>query len=330
VNDADSYIGTVAGYVAAYGAPLTIVGLLILMGFRINQEYERGVVYRLGRLKGVKGPGVIWLIPILERMVRLDIRVVTVTLATQETVTRDGVPVQVNAVLWYKIDDPRLAVNAVHDRDVAVVQAAETSLRDSIGQHTLDDLLKNRMLVNAKLMELLSASAKKWGVEIDAVELRDLDIPEQMQRALAREAEAVREAKARQIKAEGEAVASETLVRAARAISQEPAALEIRRLQTLAEIGAEHNSTVVLTIPTEFTALAAKLGKGSEKGGEKASAAGTGGVTHAADESAASPPEGLAKARWDQAVRLIPSCFRIKCVEPDSGFRSDRSKPIRL
>jgi regulator of protease activity HflC (stomatin/prohibitin superfamily) len=262
VNDPASYIRTIAAYAAAYGTPLAIVGLLILMGLRINQEYERGVVYRLGRLKGVKGPGVIWLIPFLERMVRLDIRVVTVTLATQETVTRDGVPVQVNAVLWYKIDDPRLAVNAVHDRDVAVVQAAETSLRDSIGQHALDDLLKNRMQVNAKLMELLSASAKKWGVAVDAVELRDLDIPEQMQRALAREAEAVREAKARLIKAEGEAAAAETLVRAARAISQEPAALEIRRLQTLAEIGAEHNSTVVLTIPTEFTALAAKLGKG--------------------------------------------------------------------
>ena len=118
------------------------------------------------------------------------------------------------------------------------------------------------MQVNAKLMELLSASAKKWGVAVDAVEMRDLDIPEQMQRALAREAEAVREAKARLIKAEGEAAAAETLVRAARAIAQEPAALEIRRLQTLAEIGAEHNSTIVLTIPTEFTALAAKLGKG--------------------------------------------------------------------
>ena len=155
------------------------------------------------------------------------------TLVALPTVTRDGVPVQVNAVLWYKIDDPRLAVNAVHDRDMAVVQAAETSLRDSIGQHTLDDLLKNRMQVNAKLMELLAAPARKWGVEIDAVEMRDLDIPEQMQRALAREAEAVREAKARLIKAEGEAAASETLVRAARAIAQEPAALEIRRAWSL-------------------------------------------------------------------------------------------------
>jgi regulator of protease activity HflC (stomatin/prohibitin superfamily) len=259
MNDAFAYYQKIATFAVAYSTPLIIIAVLFLMGFRINQEYQRGVIYRLGRLKGVKGPGVVWLIPFLERMVRVDLRVVTVTLATQETVTRDGVAVQVNAVLWYKIDDPKLAVNAVFDRDMAVIQAAETSLRDSIGQHALDDLLKNRMQVNAKLMELLAASAKKWGVEIDAVEMRDLDIPEQMQRALAREAEAVREAKARLIKAEGEAAASLTLVQAAKAISQEPAALEIRRLQTLSEIGAEHNSTIVLTIPTEFTALASKI-----------------------------------------------------------------------
>jgi regulator of protease activity HflC (stomatin/prohibitin superfamily) len=262
MNDVAGYLRTGFALAAEYGTVLGVIGVLVALGFRINQEYERGVIYRLGRLKGVKGPGVIWLIPLLERMVRLDIRVVTVTLQTQETVTRDGVPVQVNAVLWYKIDDPRLAVNAVHDRDMAVIQAAETSLRDSIGQHTLDDLLKNRMLVNAKLLELLQKAASKWGIEIDAVEMRDLDIPEQMQRALAREAEAVREAKARQIKAQGEAAAAETLVQAARAISEVPAALEIRRLQTLSEIGAEHNSTIVLTIPTEFTALASKLSKG--------------------------------------------------------------------
>jgi regulator of protease activity HflC (stomatin/prohibitin superfamily) len=260
MNDADTYVRNIVAFGTLYSTPLIILAVLLFMGFRINQEYQRGVIYRLGRLKGVKGPGVVWLIPFLERMVRVDLRVVTVTLQTQETVTRDGVPVQVNAVLWYKIDDPKLAVNAVFDRDLAVIQAAETSLRDSIGQHALDDLLKNRMQVNAKLMELLAGSAKKWGVEIDAVEMRDLDIPEQMQRALAREAEAVREAKARLIKAEGEMAAAATLADAARLISQVPAALEIRRLQTLSEIGAEHNSTIVLTIPTEFTALASKLG----------------------------------------------------------------------
>ena len=253
------YLQTALSFAMAYGWWILIALVILAQGFRINQEYQRGVVYRLGRLKGVKGPGVVWMIPLLERMVRVDIRVVTVTLATQETVTRDGVPVQVNAVLWYKISDPRLAVNAVLDRDKAVLLAAETALRDTLGQSSLDDLLKNRMTINAKLMELLERAAKKWGVEVDAVEMRDLDIPEQMQRALAREAEAVREAKARTIKAEGEASAADTLVKAARAMSTAPAALELRRLQTLTEIGMEHNSTIVVTIPTEITALASKL-----------------------------------------------------------------------
>ena len=253
------YLKTAIEYATLYGWEI-VVGLIIFaQGFRINQEYQRGVVYRLGRLKGVKGPGVVWMIPFIERMVRVDIRVITVTLPTQETVTRDGVPVQVNAVLWYKISDPKLAVNAVLDRDKAVLLAAETALRDTLGQSSLDDLLKNRMSINAKLMELLEKAALKWGVEVDAVEMRDLDIPEQMQRALAREAEAVREAKARIIKAEGEASAADTLVQAARAMSTAPAALELRRLQTLTEIGMEHNSTIVVTIPTEITQLASKL-----------------------------------------------------------------------
>lgn len=242
---------------------IALVAVLVLQGLRINQEYQRGVIYRLGRLKGVKGPGVVWIIPFIERMVRLDIRVNTVTLETQETVTRDGVPVRVNAVLWHKIIEPKAAVNAVRDRDVAVIQAAETSLRDTIGQHSLDDLLKNRMQVNAKLMELLERAATRWGVGVEAVEMRDLDIPEQMQRALAREAEAIREAKARMIKADGEAAASETLARAAGAIAAAPGALELRRLQTLTEIGMEHNSTIVMTIPSEITELAYRFASGA-------------------------------------------------------------------
>ena len=225
----------------------------------VNQEYQRAVVYRLGRLKGVKGPGLYWLVPFFERSVRVDIRTVTVALPTQETVTRDGVAVRVNATLWYKIGDPKLAVNAVVDRYTAVLQAAETSLRDTIGQHELDDLLKDRMRDNGKLMELLERAASKWGIAVDAVEIRDLDIPEQMQRALAREAEAIREARARLIKAQGEQAASNTLVEAALAIGKAPAALELRRLQTLSEIGAEHNSTIVIAMPMELFPLAAKV-----------------------------------------------------------------------
>lgn len=237
---------------------VVFVLVIVAQGLRTNREYERAVVYRLGRLQRLRGPGLFWLVPIIDRSVKVDIRVTTVTLDTQETVSSDGVPVKVNAVLWYKITDANLAVNTVRDPHTAVIQAAETSLRDVIGQHDLGELLKNRMGVNGKLMELLSRAAEKWGVEIDAVEMRDLDIPEQMQRALAREAEATREAKARLIKAEGEASAADTLVKAAREIAAVPTALELRRLQTLTEIGAEHNSTVVIALPMELTALAAK------------------------------------------------------------------------
>ena len=241
---------------------LVLLALAFISGLRINQEYQRGVVYRLGRLKGVKGPGVYWLIPLLERAVRVDIRTITVSLPTQETVTRDGVAVKVNATLWHKIGDPKLAVNAVIDRHTAVLQAAETALRDTIGQHELDDLLKDRMRVNGKLMELLEKAASRWGIVVDAVEIRDLDIPEQMQRALAREAEAIREARARLIKAQGEQAASQTLVQAAEAIARAPAALELRRLQTLSEIGAEHNSTIVIAMPMELLPLASKVAEG--------------------------------------------------------------------
>ena len=228
---------------------LVLLFVTLLRGVGINQEYQRAVIYRLGRLSPTKGPGLFWLIPWADRAVKVDLRIMTVSLPTQETVTKDGVAVKVNATLWHKVVDPVLAVNAVRDRDLAVLQAAETSLRDAIGQHQLDDLLKNRLGVNAKLMDMLARAAAKWGVEIDAVELRDLDIPEQMQRAIAREAEASREAKARVIKAEGERAAAQQLVEAARSIGSTPGALELRRLQTITEVGAEHNSTIVITLP---------------------------------------------------------------------------------
>ena len=232
----------------------------LLKGVGVNQEYQRAVVYRLGRLVAPKGPGLYWLIPYVDRAIKVDLRTMTVSLPTQETITKDGVAVKVNATLWHKVSDPVLAVNAVRDRDNAVLQAAETSLRDAIGQHELDNLLRDRLGVNAKLMDMLSRAAAKWGVEIDAVELRDLDIPEQMQRALAREAEATREAKARIIKAEGELAAAQTLVEAARSIGVTPGALDLRRLQTIAEVGAEHNSTIVIALPDTMAATGAQIG----------------------------------------------------------------------
>ncbi len=252
--------GALFAALGALAIPLVfLIGFFVISGFKINQEWERSVVYFLGRYASTRGPGLYWIIPFLEYAKKIDVRILTVKLETQETLSRDGVAVRVNAVVWYKVVDPGKALNAVVDPYLAVLQASETALRDTIGQHGLDDLLKYRDVVNAKLMELLERSASKWGVHIDAVEMRDLDIPEQMQRALAREAEATREAKARLIKAQGEAAASATLVEAAKMIQSAPAALELRRLQTLSEIGAEHNSTIVLALPMEMTKAAEQL-----------------------------------------------------------------------
>ena len=235
--------------------------ILALRSFRINQEYQRGVMFRLGRLGETKGPGWFWLIPLVDRVVKVDLRVVTSALATQETVTRDGVAVRVNAVLWYRVVDPARVVTTVMYWDSAVIQAAETSLRDAIGQSDLDQLLKDRVAINARLLELLRKTCEQWGVAVDAVEVKDLDIPEQMQRAIGREAEAVREKRARIIKAEGEAVASTMLAQAATTIATAEGALELRRLQTLSEIGAEHNSTIVMMVPTELLMAAKKLAR---------------------------------------------------------------------
>jgi regulator of protease activity HflC (stomatin/prohibitin superfamily) len=239
------------------GVVLLVIALFVIVqGFRINQEWERSVLYFLGRYAGTRGPGLYWIVPFFQYARPVDTRILTVKLDTQETISRDGVSVKVNAVVWYKISDPAKAVNSVADPHASVRQASETTLRDVIGQHDLDSLLKHREQVNSRLMDILSRSAGKWGVGIDSVELRDLDIPESMQRAIAREAEATREAKARLIKAQGEAAASATLVEAARGIGQTPGALELRRLQTLSEIGIEHNSTIVLALPMELPAAA--------------------------------------------------------------------------
>ncbi|MDB5704492.1 MAG: hypothetical protein JWN66_1608 [Sphingomonas bacterium] len=232
--------------------PLGIALLLALQSFGINQEYERGVVFRLGRLQATKGPGWFWLIPIVERVVKVDLRTITYALDTQETVTRDGVAVRVNAVLWFRAFDPAGVVTTVTNWHSAIVQAAETALRDAIGQSDLDQMLKDRTTINQRLYEILTRTCNRWGVEFDAVEIKDLDIPPQMQRAIAREAEAIREKRARIIKAEGEQEAARKLSEAAVIIAEAPGALELRRLQTLTEIGVEHNSTIIAMFPTEI------------------------------------------------------------------------------
>ena len=239
--------------------PLIIFLVVASQTFGVNQEYQRAVLFRLGRLGTTKGPGWYWLIPFIDRVVKVDIRTVTVQLETQETITRDGVAVRVNAVLWYRAADPARVVTSVEAYQSAVVQAAETGMRDAIGQSDLDQMLKDRIGINRRLLDLLASAAGRWGVEIDAVEIKDVDIPEQMQRAIAREAEAIREKRARIIKAEGENEAAQKLAEAATMIGTAPGALELRRLQTLTEIGVEHNSTIIAMLPVELLHAAQKI-----------------------------------------------------------------------
>jgi regulator of protease activity HflC (stomatin/prohibitin superfamily) len=240
--------------------PVAVVALAAaLKSFGINQEYQRAVLFRLGRLGQTKGPGWYLLIPFVDRVVRVDTRTITYQLETQETITRDGVAVRVNAVLWFRADSPIQVVTSVENWKSATVQAAETALRDAIGQSELDQMLKDRIAINKRMQDLLREASMKWGVEIDSVEIKDVDIPEQMQRAIAREAEAIREKRSRIIKAEGEQEAAKKLAEAADTISASPGALELRRLQTLTEIGVEHNSTIIAMLPVELVHAARKI-----------------------------------------------------------------------
>ena len=238
-------------------AALLVLSVAFVSTVRMAWEYQRAVIFRFGRLKGLRGLGLFLLIPVAERAIRVDLRTVTLELDTQETVTKDGVAVKVNAVLWYRAVDPAQTVVSVSNWNNAVKQAAETALRDTIGQNELDSLLKDRATANESLKVLLSKAIAKWGVEAMAVELKDLDIPESMQRAIAREAEAVREKRARIIKAEAELEASIKLSAAAQQMANNPVAVELRRMQMVSEVGAENNSTTVLMIPSDFV-MAAK------------------------------------------------------------------------
>jgi regulator of protease activity HflC (stomatin/prohibitin superfamily) len=239
---------------------LLVVALpTLLKSFGVNQEYERAVLFRLGRLREAKGPGWYWLIPWVDRVQKVDLRTITSVLDTQETVTRDGVPVKVNAVLWFRAKDSTRVVTTVVNWQGAVIQAAETAMRDVIGQSDLDGMLKDRMLINVRLQEMMAKACDHWGVTVDSIELKDMDIPEQMQRAIGREAEAIREKRARIIKAEGERDAATTLAEAAGIVSGTPGALEMRRLQALTEIGVEHNSTIIAMMPVELIEAAKRI-----------------------------------------------------------------------
>ena len=239
---------------------LIAIIVVALSGLRVAQEYQRGVVFRLGRYKGLRGPGIFWVIPLgLERAVIIDIRTRTVSAEQQETITRDSVTIKVNAVLWYRITDAAKAVIEVANAEAAVYQLALTGLRNIIGQHDLDEILQERNKINTLLGESISRLTGAWGLEVQRFEMKDVELPKAMQQVMAMQAEAIREKRARIIKAEAELEASEKLSQAAAHMTANPAALELRRMQMISEVGAENNSTTVMMIPSDFVSLAHTL-----------------------------------------------------------------------
>lgn len=228
--------------------------VVFLMSVRLVQEYERGVVFRLGRLlKRPRGPGLFVIFPFgIDRVVKIDLRVVTLDIPRQECITRDNVTVGVNAVAYFQVIDPRRAIAAVRDYYNATFQIAQTSLRSVIGQVELDDLLAERERVNTTLQHIIDEQTEPWGVKVSVVEIKDVELPPQMQRAMARQAEAEREKRAKIINAEGEFQAAQQLLEAANTMAKEPAALQLRYLQTLTEIAVEKNSTIIFPVPLDM------------------------------------------------------------------------------
>ncbi len=229
-----------------------IILFILASAIRILKEYERGVIFRLGRAIGVKGPGLILLIPVIDKMVKVSLRVVTMDVPPQDVITKDNVSVKVNAVLYFRAMDPMKAVIEVEDYLYATSQLAQTTLRNVIGQAELDELLAARDKINSNLQEIIDAHTDPWGVKVSLVEIKYVDLPQEMQRAMARQAEAERERRAKIIHAEGEYQASRQLAEAAKVMATHGIALQLRYLQTLTEIASENNSTVVFPIPIEM------------------------------------------------------------------------------
>ncbi|MGV8967808.1 MAG: slipin family protein [Cellulomonas sp.] len=234
-------------------AVIGLAGLVIMaVSTKVIQEYQRGVAFRLGRLREPLEPGVRLIFPGIDKMVRVDLRVVTLTIPPQEVITKDNVPARVNAVVLFKVVDPVRSVMAVENHAVATSQIAQTTLRSVVGRADLDTLLAHRADINEDLARTIDTQTEPWGVQVQVVEIKDVEIPQAMQRAMAREAEAERERRAKIINARGELQASEELSQAAETLSRNPASLQLRYLQTLLELGADHNSTVVFPIPIDI------------------------------------------------------------------------------
>ena len=251
----------------AVAAVAILLLIFLSASVRVAREYERGVIFRLGRLKSPpKGPGLFLLIPIIDKMVRVDLRTVTLNVPPQEVITKDNVPVRVNAVAYFRIVEPNAAITQVENYMVATSQISQTTLRSVLGQHVLDELLSERDKINAILQQIIDEATSPWGIKVSIVEVKDVEIPAGMQRAMARQAEAERERRAKVISAEGEFQASERLKDAAAIMAQQPITVQLRYLQTLLEIGAANNSTIVFPIPIDLlTALSNVADSGSDQ-----------------------------------------------------------------
>jgi regulator of protease activity HflC (stomatin/prohibitin superfamily) len=267
-----------AGLAAVVRFLLTIFAFILLIppwGFlvwfysvKIVAEYERGVIFRLGRLVGARGPGLFVILPIVDRMVKMDLRTVTMDVPSQECITRDNVTVKVNAVIYFRVMNPEAAVTKVIDHFRATSQIAQTTLRSVLGQSLLDDLLSERDQINARLKTIIDEQTEPWGVMVSTVEVKDVELPQTMQRAMARQAEAERERRAKVINADGELQASERLAEAGRIMSENPATLQLRFLQTLSEVATEKNSTIVFPVPVDLINLLTTNLRSRDDGGD--------------------------------------------------------------
>jgi len=232
---------------------IVILAIFILpQAVRILREYERGVIFRLGKLQGAKGPGLIFLIPIIDKMVKMDLRVVTIDVPKQEIMTKDNVPATVDAVMYFRVVDPNAAVVKVENFWKATSLIGQTTLRSVLGQSALDELLSQRDVINQKLQEIIDKQTEPWGIKVTSVEVKEVSLPDSMKRAMAKQAEAERERRAKVVNAEGEFQAAEKMVQAAALIAREPIALQLRYLQTMREMASEHNTTTFLPLPIDL------------------------------------------------------------------------------
>lgn len=240
------------GYSFSFGVLLMLLIALVLSAFRILREYERGVIFQLGRFWRVKGPGLILVIPGLQQMVRVDLRTLVLDVPTQDVISRDNVSVKVNAVIYYRVLDAEKAIIQVEDYHAATSQLAQTTLRAVLGKHELDDMLAERERLNADIQQVLDAQTDAWGIKVANVEIKHVDLDESMIRAIARQAEAERERRAKVIHAEGELQASEKLMQAAQVLARQPGAMQLRYMQTLGSIAVDKNSTIIFPLPLDL------------------------------------------------------------------------------